>query len=324
VLEREYDLILDFFNRELGREKEGEAGIVKTLEESAGEQFSKFELLKKFHPNIKERIQILKNNQSLFDPGLWVAFSIGFFYFLIEITVTIFNRLFSMSSSEFAIMANQDYQPPIETYPGLRAVISIFLIPILMLPVSSSFHKLILKDIFINNKKYFTSATFITLLKFSLVFSLGWITYVIIDFPTIATLYEINILIGNLSDIADSWIKHAFDFSIVLLYIIIFSSLLIRRSFNEKDARKNFMIVSVLSSFLYIVNRYYFVETLHNRSLLIVSFLILSFLTYTYIKMKDKKLVCPGCSQKIDVSVIRLNCPNCHQDLYPWAIYSFS
>jgi len=304
--------------------EESSEKIVKTLEDSKGEQYSKFELLSKFHPNINERIQVLKNNQSLFNPSLWVAFSIGLFYFLIEITITIFNRLFSLSSSEFAIMANQDYQPAIETYPGLRVVISILVIPILLLPVSSSFHKSILRDIFINNKKYFTSATFINLIKFSLVFSLGWITYVIIDFPTIATLYEINILIHNFFDIADSWLKHAFDFSIVLLYIIIFASLLIRRSFNEKDAKKNFIMVSVLSSILYIVNIYYFVETLHNRFFLIVFFLMFSLLTYTFITMKDKKLVCPGCSQKIDVLVIRLNCPNCQQDLYPWAIYSFS
>jgi Zn-dependent protease with chaperone function len=295
--------------------------IVKTLEESGGEQYSKFELLIKFHPNINERIQVLKNNLSLFNPSLWVAFSIGFFFGLIELIIPNLYQIFSMSSSA---MANQNYQSTGETYLGLRVLISILVFPILMLAVSSSFHKSILRDIFINNKKYFTFATVLNLIKFSLVFSLGWLTYTLISLPTVFSLYEINILMRDLLDMADAWLKHAFDFSIVLLYVVIFSSLLIRRSFNEKDAWKNFILVSVLSSVLYIVNRYYFVETLHNRSLLIVFSLIFSFLTYTFIKMKDKKLVCPGCSQKIDVSVSRLNCPNCQQDLYPWAIYSFS
>ncbi|MCZ7382178.1 MAG: M48 family metalloprotease [Candidatus Methanoperedens sp.] len=294
--------------------------IVKTLEESGGEQYSKFELLKKFHPNINERIQILKNNSSLFNPSLWVAFSIGFFFGLIELTMPFFNQIFSLSYSEWAAMANQNYQPTGETYLGLRVIISIFVFPILMLAVSSSFHKSILRDIFINNKKYFTSATVLNLIKFSLVFSLGWLTYTIISFPTIVSLYEINILIRDLLDIANTWLKHAFDFSIVLLYIIIFASVLIRRSFSRKEAVRNFFVVSVLSSLLYIINRYYFVETLHNRSLLIVFFLIFSVLTYTFIKMKDKNLFCPCCNKKIDFSILQSNCPDCQQELYPWAI----
>lgn len=298
--------------------------IVKTLEESGGEQYSRFEILKKFHPNINERIQVLKNNLSLFNPDMWVAFSIGFFFGLIELTLPFFNQIFSMSSSEWAAMASQNYQSTGETYVGLRAIISIFVFPILMLPVSSSFHKSILRDVFIYNKKYFSSATVLTLIKFSLVFSLGWLTYTIISFPTIVSLYEINVLMRDLLDIANTWLKHAFDFSIVLLYILFFSSILIRRSFNRKEAVRNFFMVSVLSSLLYIINRYYFVETLHNRFLLIVFFLIFSVLTYTFIKMKDKKLLCPGCNKKIDFSVFRLNCPNCQHDLYPWAIYSFS
>jgi Zn-dependent protease with chaperone function len=298
--------------------------IVKTLEESGGEQYSRFEILKKFHPNINERIHVLKNNLSLFNPSLWIAFSIGFFFGLIELTMTFFNQIFSMSSSEWAAMANQNYQSTGETYDLFRAIISIFIFPILMLPVSSSFHKSVLRDIFINNKKYFTSATVLTLIKFSLVFSLGWLTYAIISFPTIASLYEINILIRDLLDIANTWLKHAFDFSIVLLYILFFSSILIRRSFSRKDAGKNFIAISVLSSFLYIINRYYFVETLHNRSLLIVFFLIFSVLTYTFIKMKDKNLFCPGCNKRIDFSILQSNCPSCQQELYPWATYSFS
>ncbi|MCZ7356848.1 MAG: M48 family metalloprotease [Candidatus Methanoperedens sp.] len=298
--------------------------IVKTLEESGGEQYSKFELLKKFHPNINERIQILKNNLSLFDPSLWIAFSIGFFYGLIELSLPFFNQIFSLSSSEWAAMANENYQSSGEIYIGLRAIISVFIVPVLMLPVSLSFHKSILRDTFIEKKNYFSSTTISNLIKFSMAFSLGWLTNELIYFPAIISLYEINTIMSNLLDIAKAWFWHALYFSIVLLYILIFSSILIRRSFNKKEAVKNFIFVSILSSFLYILIRFYAIETLNNKPLTMVFFFVFSCVTYIFIKIKDKKLSCPSCNDKIDFSVFRRNCPNCQQNLYPWAIYSFS
>ncbi len=296
--------------------------IVKTLEESGVEQYSRFEILKKFHPHINERIQVLENNRSLFIPSLWVAFSIGFFLGLIELTTW----TFSLSSSYWdASMSNQNYQSDGEMNILFLRAMAIFIFPILMLPVSSSFHKLSIQDIFMNNKKYFSSATALYVIKFSLAFSLGWMINVLIEYSTLyISLDELNILISDFLNIVALQFKYAFDFSLVLLYILIFSSILIRTSFNKKDAEKNFILVSVLSSLLFIIDKYYFVETLQNRSLFIVFFPIFSLLTYILIKIKNKNSFCPGCNRKMNLSILQTNCPQCQQELYPWAIYSFS
>lgn len=299
--------------------------IIKTLEESGGEQDSKFELLKKFHPNINERIQVLKNNSRLFIPSLWAAFAIGFFYGLIELSSSFLKTLiFSISSLEWIAMGSEEYQPNAETNIAFRAFISIFIFTILMLAISSSFHKSILKDVFIDNVRYFSTATVLNVIKFSLVFSLGWLTHTIILFPQFVSLYEINILIGAFLDIAKAWIFHAIYFSIALVFLLIFASMLIRRSFSKKEAERNFLMVTVFSSILYIIIRFGAIEILHNKPLIIVIFLIFSVVAYTFIRMKDKRLCCPSCNKKIDFSVLRLRCPNCQQNLYPWAIYSFS
>ncbi len=306
--------------------EESPEGIVKTLEESGGKRYSKFEILTKFHPNINERIQVLKNNSRLFTPSLWVAFAIGFFYGLIELSLSSLKTLiFSISSLEWTAMGSAEYQPNVELNIAFRAFISIFIFTILMLAVSSSFHKSILKDVFIDNARYFSTATILNVIKFSLAFSLGWLTYTIISFPQVVFLYEINILIGDLFDIAKAWIFHAIYFSIVLVFLLIFASMLIRRSFSKKEAEKNFLIITVFSSILYIINRFIAIEILHNKPLLIVFFLIFSVVTYTFIKIKDRKLCCPNCNNKIsNLSRLKLNCPNCRHNLYSWAVYSFS
>lgn len=299
--------------------------IIKTLEESGEEQYSKFELLKKFHPSINERIQILKNNQSLFNPSLWVAFSIGFFYGIIELSLSFLKTLiFSISSLEWIAMGSEEYQPNTEINIAFRAFISIFIFTILMLAISSSFHKSILKDVFIDNVRYFSTATVLNVIKFSLVFSLGWLTNIIILFTLFVSLYEINILIGDFLDIAKAWIFHAIYFSIALFFLLIFASMLIRRSFSKKEAWRNFLIVTVFSSILYIIIRFGAIEILNNKPLIIVIFFIFSVVAYTFIRIKDKRVCCPGCNKKIDFSVLRLRCPNCQQNLYSWAIYSFS
>lgn len=294
--------------------------IIPKLTEEAREKFG---ILTKFHPNINERIQVLKNNSTLFAPSLWVAFTIGFFYGLIESYSMLF-KLFIFSDTIW--IASGEYSLSVQDIAiGFRALISIFIFTILMLAVSSSFHKSILKDAFSDNTGYFSPATILNAIKFSLVFSLGWLTSIM---PIITDnslyLYEINILIGNLLDIARIWISHAVYFSMALIFLLIFASMLIRRSFSKKEAGRNFLMITVLSSFLYIINRFVAIEILHNKPLLIVFFLIFSVVTYTFIKIKEKKLLCPGCSKKIDFSVFRLKCQNCQQDLYPWAIYSFS
>ncbi len=305
--------------------KESPEGIVKTLEESSGEPYSQFEILKKFHPNSNERIQVLKNNLSLFIPSLWVAFSVGFFYGLIELYLHFFKEILSDS---FWVA---DYKPALNI--GFRASISIFIFFILMLAVSSSFHKSILKDIFIDRTGFFSTGTTLNITKFSLVFSLGFLTIYIMEFPRVVSLYEINTLMRELLDIAKAWIFQAIYFSIALIFLLIFASMLIRRSFSKKEAEKNFLIVTVFSSFLYVVNRFVAIETLVSVGigkifswlLIIVFFLIFSVVTYTFIKIKDRRLRCPNCNSKIlDLTGLKLNCPNCQHNLYSWAIYSFS
>ena len=306
--------------------EESPEGIVKTLEESGGKQYSKFEILRKFHPNINERIQVLKNNSRLFTPGLWAAFAIGFFYGITELSLSFLKTLiFSISSLEWIAMRSGEYQSNVEINIAFRAFISIFIFTILMLAISSSFHKSILKDVFIDDVRYFSTVTVLNVIKFSLVFSLGWLTNSIILFTQFVSLYEINILIGDFLDIAKAWIFHAIYFSITLIFLLIFTSMLIRRSFSKKEAEKNFLMITVFSSILYIINRFGAIEILHNKPLVIVIFLIFSVVTYTFIRIKDKRLCCPNCNNKIsNLSRLKLNCPNCHHNLYSWAVYSFS
>ena len=294
--------------------------IVKTLEESGRKQYSKFEILTKFHPNINERIQVLKDNSSLFTPSLWVAFSIGYFYGLLETRLPVLKML--IFSFEQMAMGNVDL-----LNVGFRAFSSIFVFTILMLAIGSSFHKSILKDTFIDNVRYFSTSTILNVIKFSLVFSLGWLTDGIVSHIEVAGGYlgQVSILVRDLPIYPLVWILHAVYFSIAMIFLSIFAPMLIRRSFSEKEAKKNFLMISILSSILYIINRFVAVEILHNKPLLIVFFLIFSVVTYTFIRIRDRKLCCPNCNNRIShLPKPQLHCPNCHRDLYSWAIYSFS
>ena len=295
--------------------------IIPKLVEEARE---KIWILTKFHPKVNERIQVLKNNSSLFVPSLWVAFAIGFFYDLIEAGSVLFKSLIFSDTFWAAVAENVGYQPLLLDI-GFRALISIFIFSILMLAVSSSFHKSILKDVFIDNTKYFSTATILNAVKFSLAFSLGWVANTTILLSTFFSFYEINFVMWLLLNIPTHWILHAVYFSIALVFLIIFASMLMRRSFSKKEAKKNFLIITILSSFLYIINRFVAIEILDNMLLLIVFFLIFSVLAYIFIKIKDRRLCCPNCNNKIsNLSGLKLNCPNCHHNLYSWAIYSFS
>jgi len=292
--------------------EESAKGIVKTLEESGGKQYSKFEILTKFHPNINERIQVLRDNSRLFTPSLLVALTIGYFYGVIE----------SRSSILKTFIFSRGLMGIAELNVDFRAYISIFIFTILMLAISSSFHKSILKDVFVDNARYFSTATILNVVKFSLAFSAGWLTDTIVSLPAEM---GIDTLIRDLPIYPQVWVLHAAYFSTALIFLLIFASMLIRRSFSAKEAEKNFLMITVLSSLLYIINRFFAIETLHNKPLLIVFFLIFSVVTYTFIKVKDRKLCCPNCNNKIsNLSGLKLNCPNCHYNLYSWAVYSFS
>lgn len=292
--------------------------IIKTLEESGGKQHSKFEILTKFHPNIKERIKVLKSNFPLFAPSLLVAFTIGFFYWEIEMRLSFLKTIISswemMARGIFISELNVEF----------RAFISIFLFTALMLMISSSFHKMILKDLFIMKTRYFSIATILTLVKFSMAFSLGYLTTNILSYIESGP-FALEYLIMDLPVYPLVWVLMTLDFSFALIFLISFGSMLIRRSFSRRKAEKNFLAVTILASFLYICNRYVAVETFHNRLLLIVFFAVFSVLVYIFIRKVDKELNCPNCKSKISISrELDLNCPNCNHELYSWAIYSIS
>ena len=293
------------------------------LKENRGEHYSKFEIAK-LHPNTKERIQVLKKNSMLFTPSLWVAFTIGFFYSIILVESFNFYELFSDFFFE-SLGTGIEYQKPPMIIP--YALTTIFIFPFLMLAVSSNFHKSILKVVFIDKKDNFSTSTILNIIKFSIVFGLGLQTTAILWLP-------ININVINIETI-DSLIFTAFYFSLTLTFLLIFGSMLIKRSFSKKEAEKNFLKITVFSSVLYIVNIVNYLgifdpnfnlplfEMLPNLYFVIIFFLFYSAVTFAIIKIKDKKLLCPSCRKKIEITNFRLNCPNCQYDLYSWAIYSF-
>ncbi len=290
-------------------EKSPEA-IAKTLEEFSGQRHSTLELLSKFHPNISERIHLLHNNSGLFTPSSWIAFAIGFSYCLIE------RSILPSIMTIFSIERVTDLQDT-----GTRAFISLIIFPVIMLAVSSSFHKSTLKDVFIDNRRYFSTATVLKAIKFSMVFGLGYTAYLMISF--IPHLYRYSLL-GTVLEGLVSWIFHTAFLFIVLIFLLIFASMLIRRSFSMKAAQSNFLTVTIFSSVLYIANRFLAIELIKTMSMPIVFFLIFSVVIYIFIKIKDGRLSCPHCGSKISkLPGRKLNCPECHQNLYSWAIYSF-
>lgn len=293
--------------------------LLKTLKASQGKQHSKFEILTKFHPNIKERIQVLKNNVKLFTPNLWVAFVIGYFYSIIEIRLSILKTVISswnmFVSTGFVIPSlNIEF----------RAFISIFFFTCLMFAISSILHKSTLKDIFIKKTRYLSTNIILDIVKFSLAFSLGYLLDDILSQIATSSI-TLDSIIGDISIYPQVWILHAVYFSISLVFLTIFGSLLIKNSFSKKEAKKNFFMITILSSFLYIINRFVAIEILHNKILLIVFFLVFSVITYIIIQIKDRKLYCPTCNKEIaNQKELKLNCPHCSKELYPWVFYSFS
>jgi Zn-dependent protease with chaperone function len=97
-------------------------GLIQTLEESVGKEFSKFEILRKFHPTIQERIQVLKDNKRLFFPGFGVAFTVGFFLLLIEVTSSILETvILTFSSEALTALQGVQYEIPVILDIGFRA-----------------------------------------------------------------------------------------------------------------------------------------------------------------------------------------------------------
>jgi len=283
--------------------------LIKTLKENGGKERSKFDILYKFHPNYNERIKVLENNLILFTPNLWVAFTLGFFYLELRDKF-----LFSIANVLGSMPSGYVY--------NLIDLFSFFVFTILMFAVSSSFHKSILRDVFIGKRRYFSSNTILNIIKFSLVFSFGLLTANIFDTLYTLPLYETYELIEHLLFFALFFISDFIHFALVLIFLAVFSSMLLQRSFSKKDADKNFFLITTFSSSLFIVySRYYIDEAILLKFLF---FFLFSVLAYFFIKIKDKRLSCPKCNYKlINLSELNFNCPNCQYDLYSWAIYSF-
>lgn len=291
--------------------------LVETLEENSEKSHSRFELLTKFHPSIPERIQVLKDNSKLFIPSLVVAFSIGFLYGILEFKLP----QFIATIISFEQMTREIFPP---YYEVLSAFTSILIFSISMFAISSGFHKSILKDTFIDNSRYFSTKTVLNIVKFSLVFSLGWVFSFIMG-----SIETFGVYITELSTWASEfplypavWLYHALYFLPSVIFLSFFTSMLIRRSFSKKEVKKNFLIITVLSSILYVLNRFVANQLLSNKALIVVFFLIFSVGAYALIKTRDKKLHCPQCNNKLLVTLTpELLCPHCQHNLYSWAVY---
>jgi len=301
--------------RVLEWEKSGEM-LEKTLREFGGEQYSRFQILTKFHPSISERIKVLKNNLRFFSPSLWVAFSIGFYYGVSRLLSGEFYMYVLSDDYWVTLSEGTVYYFPDSVFTLCIRFVSILIFPILMIAVSSSFHRSILRAVFIDKKCYFSINTLFNIVTFSMVFSLGWMTILIFtNRPWEA------FSLDNLR----YWALHALDFSIVLLFLSFFASMLIRRSFSRKVATNNFLIVTFASASLFVVNYIVAIQILDNRLIMLVFLLVFSVAIYTFIKIRDRRLSCPNCGNKIsNPSRLKLDCPNCRHGLYSWAIYSFS
>ena len=286
--------------------------IIESLEEFEGKPQSRFEKLRRFHPRIDERIQILKDNSRLFDPSLWVSYAVGFsFSYIVYSFVPLFMVMFSIQS----VTNIQDMVA--------RTIIAFFSFPFLMLAVSSDFHKLVLKDMIIKHKRYFSTTSALNAVKYSLVFSLGWATSIAIRGLENLPQFTLGEHLENYLQLFLTWIYNSGYFFLVLIFLIVFASMLIRRSFSRKEAMRNFLVVTVLASLLYIVNIFVALGLLENIPLIFVFFLIFSTATYCFIKIREKNLHCPNCGNKItDLSGLKLDCPKCHDNLYSWAFHS--
>jgi positive regulator of sigma E activity len=191
-----------------------------------------------------------------------------------------------------------------------------------MLAVSSSFHNLVARDIFIGRERYFSFTTLKTIVKYSLVLSLGLISFgfLTIIFAQVGT----NIIVPDLISSLSAWIFHTVYFSIVLIFLVFVASMSIRRSFSKKDATKNFFFATISSSILYISIRYIAIEIFENKLLAFGIFLLFTLAAYFIIKRKDRELSCPKCDNKMkNLEEIEFSCPNCAHTLYSWAIYQF-
>jgi Zn-dependent protease with chaperone function len=287
--------------------------LEKTLEKHRT-SISRFELLRRFHPSIEERIDALRDNSRLFIPNLWIAFSAGFLYtfFAMEIPF-LYALLFTMAT---------ETRPA--TIPGAYpfALISTVLIfGILMFAISSEFHRSILRETLANRAGYFSSAAVLNIVKVSVVFSLGMFCGYL--FPNMVNLasyldelaYWTTATVGTFFK---AWVIGTIGFSMAVIFLWFVGSMLVRRSLFRKDARRKFYLASILASILYVLITQTYATVRYG---FVLGFVVV---VYVIIKIIDRRLCCPCCSNKLMISSKLLpDCPRCKSPLYSWAVYSF-
>jgi Zn-dependent protease with chaperone function len=281
--------------------------ILEAAEESGEKKYSPFQLLSKFHPNVDDRIQVIKNNSALFTPNIWVALTIGFLYSVVESNLSVLKTLIS-TWGNFQSELNVEF----------RAFVSVFLFTALMVAVSSSFHRSVMKDVFDKNARFFSRGTAFMVAKFSLAFSFGFLAENMIGYVTSApSIFDTEYFLS----LPIVWALFAIHFSLALIILTVFGSKLIRQSFSRRKAERSFFVITILSSALFICDRFVAIETFHNYYLIAVFFTIFSFLSYAFVAANNRKLTCPNCNNKLLPMNKELNCPHCNKSLFSWAVY---
>ena len=135
------------------------------------------------------------------------------------------------------------------------------------------------------------------------------------------SLYPLSVIIVDAIDIVKSMFMNGFYFSISIFYLFYFGNVFIKLSFGENEAKRNFWILTAASSLLYLVNRYYIVETLHTKPLMLISLAGFSIPLYLLTNRLKSNLICPECGKLLDYTKLRLYCDDCGKSLYSWALF---
>jgi len=280
-------------------------------------QSSRFESLRRFHPSSDERIQALSDNSKFFIPSLWIAFTVGFLYTFLEVEIP---SLYLLIFIPQALSGNTPgFVPFVLVTAGL-------LFGILMFATSSEFHKRILREVLATTKtRYFSFAALLTIVKITFAFILG------VSLGIVFTGVEyIGGYLDQLAYWATDTISSIFSiitllqiirFLIALVFLWFFGSMLVKRSFSRKDARRNFCVATIFSSILYVFTN----PTVMQLGTLWILFVpIFLGLAYVIMRLIDRSLFCPSCNNKLQISSeLSPTCPKCKNQLYSWAVYSF-
>ena len=292
--------------RALEWERSPEA-LIRELGAGSEDHSSGTKILSRYHPSNTERIQALKDNMKLFRPNLWIVLAIGYLYAQIEFPFGLIIMMMLLSPYN-TLYVPASIQDAINISGSATAI---FLFPALMLVISSGFHKWILRE-YLRPSGNALVRKILMVLKISFAFSVGYILSGAHTLLSDIFLTDYT-LMGFIRSMLVTGVFRTRIFIPVMVYLLLVSPMLIRRSFTGRGARRGFYLTTLLSALIYATR-------LESLKLLIV----LSLLTFIIIKLYDKRLSCPECAGKIELSDIPTqHCPNCEHGLYSWAISSF-